>query len=123
MSTDLSRKKRVRAGHQSSATKMVRRAEELLSKDAPDVSTLSRLKLTLNEKLEILRQLDGEILDVVEEEAVVGEIDQSDEFKDDVYATLMKIERHIAPDTSPPYHLLEAQRGPNDLHQTEAIVE
>lgn len=67
---------------------MVRQAEELLSKDAPNVSTLSQLKLSLNEKLEIFRQLDGEILDMEDEEAVVGEIDQSDAVKEGDYATL-----------------------------------
>ena len=64
----LPRKKRVRAGHRASATKAIRRAEGLLSADKPDIDNLSQLKLTLSEKLEVLKLLDGEVLDMVEED-------------------------------------------------------
>ena len=70
--TELSRKRRVRAGHHSSATKMIKRTEDLLTAESPDVFNLSQLKLSLNEKLEVLEQLDNEILCMVDESEVPG---------------------------------------------------
>ncbi len=79
---ELSRKKCVRAG--------------LLAGDSPDVSKLSRLKLSLNEKLEVLKQLDSEILALVEEGDVAGKIEQSDEFKEGIYAAMMGADQALA---------------------------
>ncbi len=98
--SELSRKKRVRAGHRASATKMISRTEELLAGDSPDVLKLSQLKLSLNEKLEVLKQLDNEILAMVDEGDVAGEIEQSDEFKEGIYAAMVGVERVLAPPTS-----------------------
>ena len=61
MSEELSRKKRVRAGHRASATRMVNKASALLDDEASDLTKLSQLKLSLQEKLDVLKQLDGEI--------------------------------------------------------------
>jgi len=48
----------IRGGHRSSTTKMVNRAGELLATGTPDVVRLSQLKLSLQEKLDVLKQLD-----------------------------------------------------------------
>lgn len=93
----LQKKKHVRAGHRGSATKAIGRAEAQLSSTVPDVDKLSQLKLTLSEKLETLKILDTEILDMVDEGDMVNEIEQADEFKEGVYAILVKIERILSP--------------------------
>ena len=82
--SSLSRKKHVRARHRGSTTKLIGRADDLLSSARPDVDKLSQLKLTLTEKLEVLKLLDGEILDKVEEKDVADEIDHSDGFKEGI---------------------------------------
>ena len=46
----------------------------LLEQESPDLSKLSQLKLSLHEKLETLKLLDGEMLDLVEEEELTSEI-------------------------------------------------
>ena len=74
----------------------------MLGVDTPDMDKLPQLKLTLTEKLEVLRLLDREVLDLVEEEVVAEEIELSNEFKESIYAALVKIERALAP---PPSHL------------------
>ena len=91
--SDLARKKCVRGGHRGSTTKAIVRAEELLASEDPDVDRLSQLKLTLDEKLEVLKNLDAEMLDLVEDEDVAEEIDQADELKERVYVVLVKINR------------------------------
>ena len=103
MSAELTRKKHVRGGHRSSTTKMVSRAGELLGADTPDVVRLSQLKLSLQEKLDVLKQLDGEILGLVEEGSVAEEIEQADRFKEEIYGIMVRIDRlSVPPVTSPP---------------------
>ena len=99
---ELARKKRVRAGHRVSATKMISRTEDFLARDVPDVSKLPQLKLSLNEKLEVLKQLDEEIVGMVNEDDVSGEIEQSDEFREGIYAVAVRIECALALPTSTP---------------------
>ena len=88
---DLRRKKRVRAGHRGSVT--IGRAEDLLALEKPDIDRLSQVKLTLSEKLEVLKTLDAEILDLVEEGDMAEEIDQADEFKEKMYAVMVRNDR------------------------------
>ena len=90
---DPSRKKRVRAGHRASATKAMGRAEDLLAPEKPDLDKLSQLKLVLREKLETLKTLDDEILDMVKEDDLADEIEQADDFKEGLYSVLVRIER------------------------------
>ena len=89
---ELVRKKRVCAGHQALTTHMINKAGELLSQDAPDASSLSQLRLSLQEKLDVFKHLDGEILNLGNKGSVTEEIEQADEFKEDFYAVMVKIE-------------------------------
>ena len=98
------RKRRVRAGHRGAVTKRLQEVNEALtaieSDATADSSKLVPLKLTLQEKLDTLKQLDNEILDLVEDEAALTqEIEQADIFKHNIYEALAKIERHIATPT------------------------
>ena len=72
------RKKRIRAGYKASATRMLTNVNELLSTLEPgpttDASKLTQLKSSLQEKLETLRQLDSEILDLTEQDHLVVQL-------------------------------------------------
>ena len=94
MAEALARKKRIPAGHKASATKTIRQIEEILTSDAPDKERLSLLRLTLNEKLETIKALDIEVIElIVEEEALAGEIEQADDYKEGVFRALIRIDR------------------------------
>ena len=72
----LAKKKHVRAGHRGSTTRSVQHAEEELRSARPDVDKLSQLKLTLKEKLDVLKHLDEEILDSMSEaDEIAAEIE------------------------------------------------
>ena len=88
----LTRKKRVRAGNRGSAFHMIAKADELLAEESPNASRLSHLKMSLQEKLDVLKQLDGEMLELVDEEGLAEDIEQSDEFKERIYAAVIRIE-------------------------------
>ena len=92
MSEALARKKRVRAGHRASATRMITKATALLDDADADPMKLSQLKLSLQEKLDVLKQLDGEMLGLVDEESVADEIEQSDGFKEEIYTVMVRID-------------------------------
>ena len=92
----LNRKRRIRAGHRGVATKRIHELEGLLTGgDRPDPQRLAQLKLSLQEKHSALRQLDNEILELIEGEAdITKDIDESDSFNQTIYEALVKIERH-----------------------------
>lgn len=103
MAEELARKKRVRAGHKASATKMITKAEEMLARaEAPDPLALKQFGMSLREKLDVIKALDGEILERVEETELADEIDQADLYKEKIYTMLIKIDGITAAVTAPP---------------------
>ena len=101
--TDLSHKKNVRGGDRASATKMVRKAEELFAQEDPNHSQLARIRLSLQEKLSILKELDSEVVDLVKEEEVAHEIEQVDVYMEDIYDAIAKLEQLSLKNTTVPY--------------------
>ena len=94
---ELTRKKQVRGGHKSSITKTIRKAEELLAALSDHVQ-LSRFKMSLQEKLEVVKNIDAGILELLEGEAVVtAEIEEADAFKEEIYAALVRIDELLEP--------------------------
>ena len=84
----VTRKRRIRAGHKVSMTRMLTQINVLLADESPD---LSKLKLSLQEKLETLKLLDGEILGLVDKGDLISEIEQADNFKEGIYTAVIKI--------------------------------
>ena len=102
MSEELTRRKRVRAGHKASATRMINRVEEMLSaEDRTDPSKLNQLGMSLKEKLKEIKVLDSEILTLVRDEELEDEIAQADLYKERIYSTLIMIEKSTAPASLP----------------------
>ena len=71
----------------------------------PDLVKLAQLKMVLMEKLEVLKQLDNEILNLLESEAdITHEIEQSDTFSQRAYMILVRIDqkhREASPKVTP----------------------
>lgn len=102
MSTDaLSKKKRTRGGHRSAVTRLIPEVKDALSAVPSDRKRVSQLKRILDEKLATLKQLDEEILDMVEEAAVADEIEQADSCKEQIFAYLIDLEESLSK-SSPP---------------------
>lgn len=99
MAEGLARKRRIRAGHKASATKTIAKVDELMAApdgDKIDKSKISQLKLSLEEKLATVKQLDGDILELTEDDKVDEEIEQADLFKEGIYTAIVRIERLLA---------------------------
>ena len=97
MAENLARKRRIRGGHKASATKIITKVEESASAAERDKSALLQMKLSLDEKLEMLKRLDGEILELTEDGQVVEEIEQADSFKEPSPRTSGPIDQHHTP--------------------------
>ena len=67
----------MRGGHRSTATRIIAKAYEVIestTRTEPDLITLTQCKHTLEDKLEIIKRADGEILDLVQEDEVENKL-------------------------------------------------
>ena len=88
----------VRRGYRGVVTRKVREVDTVLATDPnPDKVRLAQLKFTLKEKLETLAKIAQEMLVLGDENAIEGEIAQSEKVRDTVYEALAKIEAACEP--------------------------
>ena len=92
-SMELMKKKRIRAGHRGVATKRSEEIRALLARERPpDRTEVARYAFFLQEKIEVLRQLDGEILELLEEEGeITSEIEQADTYSQSLLELLLRV--------------------------------
>lgn len=98
MSEALKRKKKVRGGHRSSATRTISQVYEVIEATTgreTDLTKLQQCKLALEEKLEIVKQFDVEILNLVQEDKVEAEIEQADVFKEKLQRAIIDADNAI----------------------------
>ena len=80
----LPRKKKIRAGHRASVIHLLNQVDGALAATPTD-DKLAQLKLSLHKKLETLKQLDSEVVDLTPE-GLDEEIEQADGYKDVYHA-------------------------------------
>ncbi|XP_063436701.1 uncharacterized protein LOC134718141 [Mytilus trossulus] len=85
--------KSIRAGHRSAVSRILRRFEERSeTEDKPEEDELETILDTLKEKQDILKDLDKNILDSVQEEDIEQEILDTDEYKFNLETKIRKIQ-------------------------------
>ncbi len=92
------RKRRIRAGHKASALGQLAVA---LGETPPNPDRLSLLQQTLEQKLETLKGLDTEIIELTPEETLDDEIQQADDYRERIYEALTRIKRAEPTATAP----------------------
>ena len=104
MAEGLTKKRRIRAGHRGVVTKRLAEVNGLMGTEGgedrprPDSLKLAQLQMALKEKLEVLKQLDGEILDLLaSEEDIATEIEQADDYNHNIYEALVRMEEVLTP--------------------------
>jgi hypothetical protein len=92
--SEITKKKQSRSGYRGYTTKTLAKVKGLLENDSPGVAVeLTRLKLTLMEKIETIKKLDEAIIDMLENsEDVESEIETSSEFISEVYGGVAAID-------------------------------
>ena len=87
-------KSRICGARRGSATKTLLKHEDTLAMDSSDVTRLVAIKMSLQEKLTRLYALDMKILGLLKsEDNSTRKIEQSDAFKRDILAALVRIHR------------------------------
>ena len=92
MAEALNRKKNVRDRHRSSGTRTIAQIYEVIestTRAGSDLTRLTECKLALEEKLTTVKQLDAEILDLVQEDELESEIEQADVFAERVQRAII----------------------------------
>ena len=93
MTEALEKKKRSRAGHKACATRTCWQIKGIAAADAPDLSRLALLWLTLKEKLDTIKTLDAEIVDLIGDETeLTRELEQADTYRETLFSALIKMD-------------------------------
>ena len=99
MSAEISRKKKMRGAHRASATRLEKAVSELLvsfgNKVEEFMQKLNQLKASMQGKLEILKVLDEEILNLIDEDSIDEEIHQCDICRENLQLALENNERAL----------------------------
>ena len=101
MAEELSRKRRTRGGHRSTATRIITSAIKVLatgdlSEIAKHAVKLNQQKASLQEKRTILRQLDMEILTLVDEAEIKAEIERADLVEENIQLAIANIDHALS---------------------------
>ena len=91
------KKKRVRAGHRASASRLIAQVESTDESPELNAPMMNRIVQTLKEKLDIIRKLDEEILEAIsEEEEIKDEIEQADIYREKIDMAIISMQIRIA---------------------------
>ena len=89
----MDKKKRTRGAHKASATRLIGQIEEVVASAEPSIPRLKTLRTSLEQKLEVIKKLDEEIVDLMEDETeMTSEVEQADVYKETVYSALLQAE-------------------------------
>ena len=95
MSEILLRKKKVRAGHRGSVTRILTQVYELLdSTEELNSMRLRQWKQPLSGKLDVLSKLDKELIELVPEE-LDNEVDQADKIREKIQLAIIDIDQAL----------------------------
>ena len=96
MSAEITKKKRVRAGHKATVGRIIADAKTALEAQERSIPKLEQQQKKLREKYEIIKKLDGEIQSQIEaEDDVSNEIEQADIVSDEIELTLILLDKAL----------------------------
>lgn len=90
---NLVRKKRVRAGHRASTTRIIAQARENMEQEERNTAALTQQMTALKTKLDLLTALDAEILELtLNEDEIAQEIEHADTYKAQLQTMVFELE-------------------------------
>ena len=84
------RKRRVRAAHRGSVTRLTSQLEHVL--DSGDARQMKQLKQSLTDKLHVLSKLDDKLIDLVPDEQLEEEVQQADLIKERITLAIISLD-------------------------------
>ena len=117
----LSRKRKVRAAHRASVTKMIAQAQELLqAEDGVEPRRLKQKREALAAKAGLLDKLDAEILEVVDENELEEEIDGADTVRERIDLAIIELDSALHASADEPERRREHTRIPPARHEARS---
>ena len=92
---DLSRQKKKRGGHRAVVTTLIAKIKTLLSASQPDNRSLDGNKVELQRQSEIILVLDAKIVDVIDEDHISKDIQESSEYAMKINVSTTKLLHHL----------------------------
>ena len=91
---EISRKRKVRGAHRSSVTRILSNISELLpgSTEKLELTNLRQKKSALSEKSQILKRLDEELLIIIPDDELEGEVEQADLIQERIQLAILEID-------------------------------
>ena len=114
----LARKKRVRAAHHGSVTRIISQVEEAIA--STDACRLKQLIQSLSDKSSILSKLDDELIELVEEEELETEVEQADLIGEQISLAVISIEDTLRDLTIPTHGIDPLGTREGSSHEAEA---
>ena len=108
-SEDLAHKKKVRAAHKTSATRLMGQADALIETTTINADELTLLQTNLSSKLTTLEALDAAIVELTPKDQLEEEIGGADEYSEKIQRTLLLIHKALKPPPS-------TDKPPHDPH-------
>lgn len=94
MGSEVLTKKRTKASHKASATRIVGQIADIVKSEESDISALTLLCLRLKEKYETIKTLDMEIINLIDNETdLTDEIERADGYKEGIFSALIKADQ------------------------------
>ena len=129
---EIQKKKRLRTGHRASATRLISQTRDSLIADTVSITKSKQLEVQLRERMALLKTLDSEIFDALEEEE--GDFEQADICTEKIQLAIFDIEAKLkfmskasSPRAVSPTHTaIESPVSSNsttDAHQTSSDTE
>lgn len=87
---EAARKKRIRAAHRGSVTRLTAQLENVL--DSADARKMKQLRQSLTDKLKVLSKLEDELIELVRDEQLEEEVEQADLIREQTTLTLISLE-------------------------------
>ena len=91
MEEDLMCKKKVRAAHRTSTTRVMGQVDTLIKASPVNVDELTLLQTNLSTKLTTREALNVEIVELISEDQLEEEIGRADEYTEQIQRTLLQI--------------------------------
>ena len=98
LSAEIKKKRRQRGGHKAYITTVLATTTELLTAelDSKNILKLKQQKISSEERLKTIKELDNQILDLlIEEKDIETEITEAGQYSDSIYETLLKIDEAL----------------------------
>ena len=132
---EIQKKKRLRPGHRVSTTRLISQTRDSLIADTVSITKSKQLEVSLREKMALLKTLDSEIFDALEEEGdFETEIEQAEICTEEIQLAIFDIEAKLkfmskasSPRAVSPTHTAieppVSSNSTTDAHQTSSNTE